>query len=265
MDTPIPDDQLLTILRNIELNTAQQSSTPQNIDSINPLICRVTARPVLPDNSFSTTELFDGMRAETFLFPIPAETPYLIIPEITRSLVLYRDSEQVPFAFVNAGQTKSFRLPHLSQLRVDVLPAGDDATIILYAASRPYEIQNSQRASTFFSAIPAKTIAVGTFYYSPIIATVDDVGIAWIIDTGTVDAGITSIDVTPIYINDKEVIKGSSVPQAIGMIAAATVLPVPLTNYFNFIDKPPRYMMFQVTPQGAGNVANFRLDYFFTR
>lgn len=258
------NDTLLTVLRNIELNTAQQSSTPQNVDIIQPLTMKVIGRTdifgvTLP----TTTALRDAIRPETFYFPIPAETPYLIIPETKRSLAFYRDNEPIPFGFVNAGEINSFRLPHLQQLRVDVLPSATDATITLYASSRPYETPNRLRASCYYNLFPKQVVTAGNVYTSPVISTVDNLDIAYHMENGTVDAGITKVDFFPYYINERAVNDNETQLQTFGPTSPSVSKAVPLTSDRMFITQPPRYMFFQIQVSGAGNIADFFVDYAF--
>ena len=258
MDTPIPDDQLLTILRNIELNTAQQSSTPQNVDEIIPLSMRVSRRQGL--SQFSTVGVLDAIRPETFSFPIPAATPYLIIPETCRSLAFYRDSEQSPFAFVNAGQSASFRLPHLNYLRVDVLSSGDEGTIIMYASSRPYEMENRLRPSQHFNAIPAQPIGAGFSLVSPVISVVDAVAINWHLHFGVVDAGITALNISMYYVSENVLYNGGSFVNAIGILNSVN-MAVPLLTDRQILEYPTRYFYVALTPQGAGAIMDLQLNY----
>jgi len=246
------NDTLLTVLRNIELNTAQQASTPQNVDIIQTLTLQPSASSNLGVNP-SVTSIADGLRGQCFYFPIPAETPFLIVPQVKRSLAFFRDSEQVPFAYVNAGQTRAFRLPHLQQLRVDVLPGLETDIINLYVSSRPYETPVSLQPSGYLSGFNTLQIAAPSAFYSPIISNVDLLSLGWNIRADTFDAGVTSVDVH-VQAVDEAIAKSGGNGSLITLSGPTNVTP-PFSNARVILTQPSRYFVFRITPNGAGNIA----------
>jgi hypothetical protein len=255
MDTPTTENTMLEILRNIELNTAQQSPTSQNADSIAPLSMRVLGQSPLGVNP-TNTQINDGLMPQTFLFPIPLETPYLIVPEIMRSIALYRDNEQKPFAFVNAGQTRSFKLPHLQQLRVDVLPGAEYGTITLYASSRPYETPPSLQPSGYRVGLNQVLMNAAESYYSPIHTCVDMLSIGWHFRELTFDAGITSVDVH-IQAIDATIMATIPGESPLVTIAGPTNTTPPFALARTILTQPSRNFVFRVTPNGAGTIVGY--------
>ena len=255
MDTPSVEDQILSVLRNIELNTAQRSPTPQNVDAIVPLSFPLNPSYQVTTVAFTNSEVQRLLNTEKFSFDIPSEAPHILVPECARSLALYRNNDLTPFAFIQTGQSRSFVIPHLERLTVEVLPGYESGNAVIYASSRPLTVDNAFSPSRAITAIPFGTYGTGmTFSY--VVPVVSSANLSYAFIGISSSGGATNVELQVYGIDETQLQQGrfaSSVINLTPLINNAA----PFNEIRNVLLNPPRYVLFSIRVTPSGSVDGF--------